>query len=118
MKIYHNPRCRKSRETLKIIQDNTDKLKLEKLEIVEYLKTPPTKTEIKKIISALNISAKDLVRKNESIFKNFKIITDITEDKYIDMLVKHPILIERPIVIKDNKAVIGRPPINVLDLLK
>ena len=118
MKIYHNPRCRKSRETLKIIQENTDSLKLEKLQIIEYLKTPPTKTEIKKIISTLNVSAKDLVRKNESIFKNFKITTDLRENEYIDMLAKHPILIERPIVIKDNKGVIGRPPINVLDLLK
>ncbi|MAQ48001.1 MAG: arsenate reductase (glutaredoxin) [Flavobacteriales bacterium] len=112
MKIYHNPRCRKSRETLSIlIKKNV------KFEVIEYLKNPLTKSEIKNILSTLNISAKDLIRKEDKFFKeNFK-ESDLTDDQCLDLLYKHPILMQRPIVVKNQSAVLGRPPINVLDLL-
>ena len=113
MKIYHNPRCRKSRETLSIITANRFDVK-----IIEYLKYQPTKKEIKEIIEMLNISALDLVRKEEKLFKKDYKGVRLSEDEWIDVLYKNPILIQRPIVIKDSIAIIGRPPINVLDLLK
>jgi arsenate reductase len=112
MKIYHNPRCRKSRESLQILLDHNIEL-----EIIEYLKNPLTKKEIENILKMLGISAKDLVRKGEKIFKDLYKDRDMSEDEYLHILYLNPILIERPIVVKDNRAVLGRPPINVLDLL-
>jgi len=112
MKIYHNPRCKKSRETLKILLDNNTEV-----HIIEYLKKPLTKDELKNILKSLNISAKNLVRKGEKIFKDLYKGKDLSEEEYINILCLHPILIERPIVVKDNCAVLGRPPINVLALL-
>lgn len=113
MKIYHNPRCRKSRETLSIINEHNVNVN-----IVEYLKYPPTKKEIRDIIKMLNIPVLDLVRKEEEIFKKeYKGVT-LSTNEWINVLHKNPILIQRPIVIKDSVAIIGRPPINVLDLLK
>ena len=113
MKIYHNPRCRKSRETLAIINEHNINVN-----IVEYLKYPPTKKEIRDIIKILNIPVLDLVRKEEEIFKkDYKGVT-LSANEWINILHKNPILIQRPIVIKDSVAIIGRPPINVLDLLK
>tara|TARA_B100000579_G_scaffold341511_1_gene293367 strand:- start:17776 stop:18132 length:357 start_codon:yes stop_codon:yes gene_type:complete len=112
MKIYHNPRCRKSREALSILESKNCQV-----EIFEYLKHPPNKKEIKQIIKMLNISAFALIRKGEKIFKENYQHKALTEDQCVDLLCRHPILIERPIIIKDNSAVLGRPPINVLDLL-
>lgn len=112
MKILHNPRCRKSRETLQIIED-----KGVDVEIVEYLKTPPTAEELKDIVSKLGISVTDIIRKGEAIYKeNFK-GKDIPEDDWFQILAENPKLIERPIVIKQNKAIVGRPPENVLEIL-
>ena len=112
MKIYHNQRCRKSREALQILLENNIKL-----DVIEYLKTPLTKQEIKNILKLLGISAEDLIRKGEQIFKDLYKGKDLSEEEYVNILCLHPILIERPIVVKDNRAVLGRPPINVLDLL-
>ena len=112
MKIYHNPRCRKSRETLSIIQSNNCQVT-----IIEYLKSPLNKSELKNIISMLNISAFDLIRKEEALFKKNYKNQKLTEEESLDLLSLHPILIQRPIVVKDNEAILGRPPINVLDLL-
>tara|TARA_B100001250_G_scaffold384703_1_gene379792 strand:- start:13230 stop:13574 length:345 start_codon:yes stop_codon:yes gene_type:complete len=112
MKIYHNPRCRKSRETLSIIQSNNCEVT-----IVEYLKNPIHKSELKNLIRMLNISVFDLIRKEEKIFKQNYKNQKLTEDECFDLLCRHPILIQRPIVVKDNAAILGRPPINVLDLL-
>jgi len=110
--IYHNNRCRKSRETLAILQENQEEIK-----IINYLETPPTAEELSKIISLLGIEAIDLVRKNEAIWKtDFKNKT-FTNQELIDIMIKHPKLIERPIVIKNNKAIIGRPPEIVVDIL-
>ena len=112
MKIYHNPRCRKSRETLEILKTYS-----KKITVVEYLKTPPSKIEIKQILQMLNIEAKDLIRKGEPEFKENYKGKELTEDEWIDAMVKFPKLIERPIVFANNKAVIGRPPENVRKLL-
>ena len=112
MLIYHNTRCRKSREVLSILEENNIPFS-----VVEYLKNPPKKSELKQIIKMLNISVIDLVRKSEKIYKERFKGNDYTENEWIDILCSYPILIQRPIIIKDNQAVLGRPPINVLDLL-
>ncbi len=112
MKIYHNPRCSKSRQTLALIKENGVEPN-----VVLYLDTPPTKTELKSIIKQLNIKPSQLLRKGEKIYKEqFKGKT-IAETEWVDIMIEYPKLIERPIVIKDGKAVLGRPPENVLSLL-
>jgi arsenate reductase len=108
--IYHNPRCTKSRETLALIEK-------QKPEIVEYLKTPPTGTELKALIKKLGLSVQDIIRKKEPLFIEKYKDKKLSDEKWVDVLVKNPVLIERPIVVKGNKAVIGRPPENVLTLL-
>ncbi len=114
MKILHNPRCRKSRETLALIEE---KGATSNLEIVEYLKDIPTKDELKNILKMLGIEAQKLIRKGEADYKeNFK-GKDLSEDEWIDAMLQYPKLIERPIVIKGDKAILGRPPENVLELL-
>ncbi len=112
MKIYHNPRCSKSRNTLNIINE-----KEADVTIVEYLKTPPTKQELKDLLKKLNIPAKDLVRKGEQDFKDNYKGKELSEEEWIDAMIKYPKLIERPIVVNGNKAVIGRPPEKVLEIL-
>jgi len=112
MKIYHNPRCGKSRQTLAIIQEAG-----KPVEIIEYLKTTPSVSELNEIIKLLKIHPEDLIRKKEELFlKEYKGKTH-TDDEWIKIMVKNPILIERPIVVDGNKAVIGRPPEKVLELL-
>ena len=105
MKIYHNPRCSKSRQGLAILEDS--KLSFE---TIKYLDTPISKNELKDIIKLLGISPIDLVRKNEAIWKqNFK-GKKLSDSEIISAMVENPKLIERPIVINNGKAVIGRPP--------
>lgn len=109
--IYHNPRCRKSRETLEILNEKG----IEPV-VVEYLKNVPDVDELKSVLKKLGISAEDLIRKNEDIFKTKFKGKKYSEEQWIKILLEHPILIERPIVIKGNKAAIGRPPEKVLEL--
>ena len=112
MKIYHNPRCRKSRETLEIIRN-----KGANPEVIEYLKSPPSEDELKVMLSLLGKRPEQIIRRNEQLFKdNFK-GKNHSDDEWITILVENPVLIERPIVIKDDKAILGRPPENVLELL-
>ena len=112
MKIYHNPRCTKSRETLKIITDSGADV-----EIIEYLKIVPTEEELATLVEKLGISVNALLRKNEAVFKEqFKGKT-LKDSEWITAMVKYPKLIERPIVVKGDKAIIGRPPKNVELLL-
>lgn len=111
-KIYHNPRCGKSRQTLKLLQEQD-----EPLEIVEYLKNQPTIEELREIVTKLGIRPGELVRKGESIFKEQYKGKDLSDDQWIAAMVENPILIERPIVIKGDQAVIGRPPENVHQLI-
>ncbi len=108
--IYHNPRCSKSRKSLDLILSKTKDIK-----IIEYLKNPPTTEELKTILKKLNIKAIDIVRIKEDEFKVYK-DKDPSEDELLNLIIKHPALLERPIVVKANKAVIGRPPENVLSL--
>ena len=112
MKIWHNPRCRKSRETLALIESRGVQP-----DVVFYLEKVPSQTEIKKVLKLLNIQAEALVRKGETIYKENYKGKEFTEKEWIQILVENPKLIERPIVIADNEAVIGRPPENVLILL-
>ena len=112
MQIYHNPRCSKSRQTLELL--HTKGLEPE---IVLYLENSPSKKLLKDILKKLGIKAEQLVRKSEAIFKeNYKGKT-LTENQWIEALVKHPKLIERPIVINGKKATIGRPPEKVLEII-
>jgi len=112
MKIYHNPRCSKSRQSLQLLQD-----KGINPEIIEYLKTPPSVDEITELIAMLGIKPEALIRKGEAVFKeNFKGKT-LTDQQWIEAMAKFPKLIERPIVVEGKKAVIGRPPTLVLDLI-
>lgn len=110
--IYHNPRCGKSREALKILHERG-----ENVTIVEYLKKCPDATQIKEILGKLGISAHDLIRKNEKIYKENYKGKDLTEEQWINAMVEHPILIERPIVIKDQQAVVARPSEKVKEVL-
>ena len=113
MKIYHNSRCRKSREALEIL-----KTKNIEFEIIEYLKDNLTRNQLKDLIKKLGIEPINLVRKNEQIWKeNFK-NKKLTSDEIIQILSDNPKLIERPIVELNDKAIIGRPPENVINLLQ
>ncbi|MAV00579.1 MAG: arsenate reductase (glutaredoxin) [Flavobacteriaceae bacterium] len=110
--IYHNPRCRKSRETLQILKDKNVKFK-----ITEYLKNNLSKTQLENLITKLDIEPISLVRINEQLWKdNFK-NKDLTDNEIIQILSDNPKLIERPIVESNNKAIIGRPPENVLKII-
>lgn len=113
MKIYHNPRCSKSRQTLKLLEDKVQ----EEIQIIRYLDTPPDKEELRNIIAMLDIKPEELVRKTESVYKDLYKEKEMSDEDWIDALAEHPKLIQRPIVIKGNRAVIGRPPENVEELL-
>tara|TARA_R100000951_G_scaffold116056_2_gene126353 strand:- start:214 stop:552 length:339 start_codon:yes stop_codon:yes gene_type:complete len=112
MLIYHNPRCSKSRQTLQLLEE-----KGVSPEVILYLDEVPSKSDLKDILKKLGFSAEQLIRKGEKDFKeNFK-GKNLSEDEWIDAMVKFPKLIERPIVVKGDTAVIGRPPEDVLGLL-
>lgn len=112
MKIYHNPRCRKSRETLEIIRS-----KGVEPEIIEYLNTPPSKSELTELLKMIGKSPQDLLRKGESIFKDQFKGKELSDEQWLEAMIENPKLIERPIVVSNKKAILGRPPENVLELL-
>jgi len=111
MKIYHNPKCSKSRQTLELVRNKTSEF-----EIIEYLKNPLTAKEITVLLSQLNIKPLALVRTQEIIWRENYKGKELTDIEIINAMFENPKLIERPIVVKNNKAVIGRPPENVLGL--
>ena len=112
IKIYHNPRCRKSREGLEILQNSG-----QAFEIREYLKEIPSTDELASLIKLLGISPIDLVRKNEAIWKeNYKGKT-LSNSEIIAAMINNPKLIERPIVVNNNKAILGRPTENIKRIL-
>tara|TARA_B100001250_G_scaffold398054_1_gene405853 strand:- start:83 stop:433 length:351 start_codon:yes stop_codon:yes gene_type:complete len=114
LKILHNPRCSKSRQTLAILNDNEIDV-----DIIEYLKDTPSKETLRQIINILEFKPRDLMRKGEAVYKDNDLRReDLTEDDLIQFMIDNPILIERPIVYDDERAVIGRPPDNVLKLIK
>ena len=111
--IYHNPRCSKSRQTLEILDEQNVDTK-----IVLYLETPPSAEEVTSILQKLGLSSRDIIRKGEEEYKLLNIKDQsLTENELITFMSENPKLIERPIVVKDDKAIIGRPPENVLSLL-
>lgn len=110
--IYHNPRCRKSREGLAIVEASG-----QEFEIVKYLDDPLTADALVGIISKLGIAPMDLVRKNEAIWKSDYKGKPLSDIQIIDAMVQHPKLIERPIVINNSKAVVGRPPKTINTIL-
>ena len=112
-RIYHNPRCSKSRQTLELLRAEGVEPEIEL-----YLETPLDAETIANLLGKQGISAAQLVRRSEQDFKDNNLgRADITEDELIAAMVKHPKLIERPIVVSGNRAVLGRPPENVLELL-
>ena len=111
--IYHNPRCSKSRQALQILRNRGIEPN-----IVEYLKTPLQKDELKKISTSLGLRPKDFTRKNESEFKEKSLVNHLeNDDKMFELMAAYPKIIERPIVAFEDKAVLGRPPENVLKLI-
>lgn len=112
MKIYHNPRCSKSRCALDWLKEKSFDI-----EVVDYMKNPPSETEIKSILNQLNINATDLLRKNEAEFKDFIQDKNLSEDEIIELMSKYPKLIERPIVVWNGKAVIARPLERLTELI-
>lgn len=112
MIIYHNPRCTKSRETLAIIHE-----KGMDVQVIEYLKHPISEKELQVLLKKLGMKAEDIVRKSEPLYKEKYKDKKLTEEQWLKILAENPVLIERPIVVNGNKAVLGRPPENVLSLL-
>ena len=113
MKIYHNPHCSKSRQTLKLIEESGTEP-----EIIEYLNTPPTAAELDDILKKLDMQPHELMRKGEAVYKELRLKTqELSRREAIKVMVENPKLIERPIVVKGKKAVLGRPPENVTQLL-
>ena len=111
--IYHNPRCSKSRQTLALLNENGIDP-----EIVLYLENGPSASDLRTLIEKLSVSARALLRKGEDAYKELALADQkLTEEQLISAMVKTPKLIERPIVTKGDKAVLGRPPENVLDLI-
>jgi arsenate reductase (glutaredoxin) len=111
--IYHNPRCSKSRQTLQLLRDHGIEP-----EIIEYLKSPPDKSELDKILKMLAMEPRELMRKQEKEYKNAHLDNPgLSRKDLLAAMIENPILIERPIVVANHKAVIGRPPENVLAII-
>lgn len=112
-RIYHNPRCSKSRETLALLESQQ-----QDLEIVEYLKTPPSEEELNAILKQLDMLPRQLLRTKEALYKELQLDNEsLSDQELIKAMCTHPKLIERPIVMKNNQAAIGRPPEAVLNIL-
>ncbi len=110
--IWHNTRCSKSRQTLQLLKDNGFEP-----EIVDYVSNAPTKAEIENVLALLKIEAIQLMRTSDARFKEAGLSKTAPSDVLIDAMVAQPILIERPVVLHNGKASIGRPPESVLDIL-
>ncbi|HWQ39989.1 MAG TPA: arsenate reductase (glutaredoxin) [Burkholderiales bacterium] len=110
--IFHNPRCGKSRGALALLRDRGIEP-----EIIEYLQTPPTKAELKSVLNKLGLKPEQIVRKGEDVYKRKYAGKQLSDEQWLDALVRDPILIERPIVVKGDKAVLARPPERVIELL-
>ncbi|WP_242917644.1 arsenate reductase (glutaredoxin) [Pontibacter liquoris] len=112
IQVYHNNRCSKSREALQLLEE-----KGQQLQVIDYLKNAPTADELRSLVQKLGIKPEQLLRKNETIFKAQFAGETYTDDEWLQIMAENPILIERPIVVNGDKAVIGRPPENVLAIL-
>ena len=109
--IWHNPRCSKSRQTLTLLQDRGIDVV-----VVDYQKTPPSTDELRDVIAALGVNPHDIIRNKETIYRDLGLSPDTPHGELIAAMAAHPKLIERPIVIHNNRAAIGRPPETVLGL--
>lgn len=112
IQLYHNPRCQKSREALQLLKESK-----KEFEIVLYLKNPPSEKELAMIVAKLKLPAIDLVRKNELLWKEHYNDKKLTSTAIIKAMVTHPKLIERPLVIDGEKAILGRPPEKIKEIL-
>lgn len=113
VKIYHNPLCSKSRQTLNLLKERDIDL-----ETVLYLETPPDETELRSLLKMLGIGAKDLIRTSEQAYKDLNLADNsLSDDQLIHAMIESPKLIQRPIVVSNGKAAIGRPPEQVLAIL-
>ena len=111
--IYHNPRCSKSRETLQILQDNNVDP-----EIIDYQEPPPSAEDLRHVIALLEVSARDLLRTTEQVYQDANLEDDSwSEDEIVEAICRYPSLLRRPIVISGNRAVFGRPPSRVLEII-
>ena len=111
--IYHNPRCSKSRQTLALLEENNIEP-----EVILYLETPPSADTLKDLLGKLGISARELLRSGEDAYKENNLKDkSLSDEQLIDAMVAHPKLIQRPIVVNGDKAVLGRPPENALELV-
>lgn len=111
--IYHNPRCTTSQQTLKLLESKGIKPK-----IIEYLKTPPTEEELDKILTWMNKGPEEITRRKEELYTKLGLKDKkLNRGEYLKVLVKNPVLIERPIVVSGNKATLGRPPEKVLEII-
>lgn len=111
--IWHNPMCSKSREALGILQEGGYEGK-----VVKYLENTPSEDEIRSVLKMLGIGARELMRTKEDIYKELGLSSVENEDALINAMAKHPKLIERPIIIKGNKAIIGRPSEKIITFIK
>ena len=112
-KILHNPRCSKSRQTMQLLKDRGIEP-----EVIEYLKDVPDSSELRDIIEMLGVSPREIMRTKEKVYKELGLDDpDLNNNMLIEAMVDHPVLIERPIVIANGKAAIGRPPQKVLEIL-
>ena len=111
--IWHNPRCSKSRQTLALIEGRGIRP-----EVVEYLKSPPSREDVALVVQLLGISPLALMRKGETVYKELEIgLRPLGDDELIAAMAANPVLIERPVVIANGRAALGRPPENVLEIL-
>lgn len=113
IQIWHNPKCSKSRAAIELLENKNINVN-----VVKYLEQTPTKEQLKDVLSKLKISAKELLRTGEDIYKELNLKDTNDEEALIEIMIKNPILIERPIIIKGNIAVIARPIENLEELLK
>ena len=113
IRIYHNARCSKSRSACALVAESGHPA-----EVVDYLKTPPTREELRDLLGMLGMTAGELVRRGEPVFREHYAGRTLTEAEWLDALLAHPILMERPIVVRDGRAVVARPPERVLELLE
>ena len=112
MIIHHNPRCSKSRQALALLKENGVEP-----EVVEYLKKPLDEASLRGLLTKLGLKAHDILRTKEDEYKQLGLASDTPEEEILAAILQHPILLERPIIVKGNAAVIGRPPENVHELL-
>ncbi|MFA6902164.1 MAG: arsenate reductase (glutaredoxin) [Gallionellaceae bacterium] len=112
IRIYYNPRCSKCRETVALASERGYTT-----ELVEYLVTPPGKEELRSLLSKLGMKPLELIRKGEEVFKQNYAGRTLSDEEWLDAMLTHPVLIERPIVVRGNRAVVARPPEKVLALL-